>query len=378
MKVSCSKAVFLCSFAVLICLRSIEADSSLPACSCNPSRRALIGLPLEVDDTPCFCFATFSDIPENECCPCNIFCKFKNSFLTIFNRIVDFFSGIFDRRRLSVDAGDSYSRRFLLEEGPSCIVEGLKLDPSTARSLQHRPHFLPQFKNAQLLADDVGLWVLPDFLNSMQVQELLEAIEESKPLFWDCYEHHCAFRPGLQACLNEPTKRSSVQPMGKDCLLVTDPVKKKLSDSSQAVWLDLDQRLQSLWPHYVYTSPFFVQSQQGSTGSFKYHVDGDNLNMHEKVLSPVSIVIYLTDGGSKTVFPYANSTGIAVTPKAGTAITFYNIDTDNKPLRISAHGVQASTDESAALRVTVTNKYTYAPQLHQQYNGVDFAERASL
>ena len=88
---------------------------------------------------------------------------------------------------------------------------------------------------------------------------------------------------------------------------------------------------------------------------------------HEGHLTPVSIVMYLTDGGNPTYFPKANNgEGLFITPKAGMAITWYNVDDKDMPLKRSMHGVLPGATEDG-MRISIQNAFTNAPHLHEAY-----------
>ena len=77
--------------------------------------------------------------------------------------------------------------------------------------------------------------------------------------------------------------------------------------------------------------------------------------------------MYLTDGGSPTYFPKANDgEGVLVTPKAGMAITWYNVDDQDQPFKLAVHGVLPGSSGDGK-RIMIQNKFTDAPVLHGSY-----------
>jgi hypothetical protein len=90
---------------------------------------------------------------------------------------------------------------------------------------------------------------------------------------------------------------------------------------------------------------------------------GQDLARARGIVSPVTIIVYLTASDSQLIFPYANSTGIAITPKTGMAVSFFNMDEDNKVLYTSIHGISASAAD-AGVRLSICAKFTYAPELY--------------
>ena len=181
---------------------------------------------------------------------------------------------------------------------------------------QVRPQGSPSHEDSELLSDDVGIWKLHNFLNEDEVKTLKNAFERASDMHWDCKIDHCRVRyRGLSQCQDNQDRPSSVQPYGKQCLLVTNGVKAELAPEDAFLWDALTQNYQSIWPEYTIHSPMFVQLQEGEIGQFKFHVDGETLYQDKGHVSPVTILLYLTDGGAATYFPKANDgEGVFVTP----------------------------------------------------------------
>jgi hypothetical protein len=236
------------------------------------------------------------------------------------------------------------------------------LDEDTpAIPIQTRPQGTPKYDNPILLFEDTGIWILPDFLDGEGVQTMLQAFEASEHHVWDCKLQACTARPSLPRCQKNP---------GAVCLLVSEQVKSHLSEPAKMAWEDLNSKLQAVWPQYPFTAPLLAQVQEGEVGPLQWHIDGQDLARAHGIVSPVTIVVYLTDSDSQLIFPYANSTGIAITPKAGMAVSFFNMDEDNKVLYTSIHGVSASTAD-AGVRLSISAKFTHAPELHSGYSPVE-------
>ena len=70
-----------------------------------------------------------------------------------------------------------------------------------------------------------------------------------------------------------------------------------------------------------------------------------------------TIVIYLTDSvgedGGQTFFPMAKPAELRVTPRAGSALSFINVDADGRPDAASRHGVSPVGKQSPHARVVV-------------------------
>jgi hypothetical protein len=239
---------------------------------------------------------------------------------------------------------------------------GRNLDEDTpAIPTQTRPQGTPKYDNPILLSEDTGIWILPDFLDGEGVQTMLQAFEAGEQHFFDCKLHACTARPSLPRCQKNP---------GAVCLLVSEQVKSHLSEPAKMAWEDLNSKLQAVWPQYPFTAPLLAQVQEGEVGPFRWHIDGQDLLVDHGIVSPVTIVVYLTDSDSQLIFPYANSTGIAITPKAGMAVSFFNIDEDNKVLYTAIHGVSASPAD-AGVRLSISAHFAYAPELHSGYGPVE-------
>ena len=58
------------------------------------------------------------------------------------------------------------------------------------------------------------------------------------------YSDHCTARRGLAVCLEDANHPSSVQPDGKQCLMVTDRVKEASSAEDAEHWDDLTMKYQ--------------------------------------------------------------------------------------------------------------------------------------
>ena len=131
---------------------------------------------------------------------------------------------------------------------------------------QTRPQGFPSYEASELVDDDIGLWKLHNFLNEDEVDEMKRVLEDSSNLFLDCKVDYCRPRSGLKMCQEEEDRPSLSQPHGKQCLMVTDRVKKTVSADDAALWDDLTKKYSDVWPEYPFTSPMFVQIQEGKVG----------------------------------------------------------------------------------------------------------------
>ena len=102
------------------------------------------------------------------------------------------------------------------------------------------------FEDSELLDDNIGLWKLHNFLSEDEVENLKGALEHSTDMYWDCKVDHCTARRGLAVCLEDANHPSSVQPDGKQCLMVTDRVKEASSAEDAEHWDDLTRKYQSV------------------------------------------------------------------------------------------------------------------------------------
>jgi hypothetical protein len=65
--------------------------------------------------------------------------------------------------------------------------------------------------------------------------------------------------------------------------------------------------------------------------------------LHEDKFDVMSFLIYLTDGGANTVFPFP---GVTITPKKGAVAMWLNVDKDGNGLQSAFHAVQAHPSHS--------------------------------
>ena len=267
------------------------------------------------------------------------------------------------------------------EDSPCCICqedgpfEGLEIPEQVCcnqggggRNLeafadQTRPEGSPSFEagSSELMDDDVGLWKLHGFLNEDEVDEMKHVLDASSNMFWDCKLDLCKHLP--EGCQRK-NETSRLQPEDKQCLLFTSDVKKALPADHSVLWMELLKKFQSVWPEHLARARILAQKQDGEVGPMKFHVDGEVPFKEMGILTPVSIMVYLTDGGNPTYFPKANEgKGLFVTPEAGMAITWYNVDNKDVPLRSSVHGVLPGETEG---RIVIQNIFE---NIHESYTG---------
>lgn len=334
------------TFAVSACLAAFAAtalaDSPPPICVCDA-----IGYdPIQNPTTLCECpFLKGSPFISNEQC-----CDPLGD-----TRLGDTFFGFFARIILSILSFFSFGgpvRRSLAD---------LDVELGT---YQVRPDLEPTYEGAIILDGDVGIWKLPNFLNDDEIQAMNEAAKAADAHSYDCKLHYCLRRPYVENCQINPDYESHVQPAGKKCMMLTENIVEMFNESDQSIVSALNVKSKSVWPNYASSNPLVYQKTLSDTGSFQFHVDGLDLYQDMDIVAPVTTIIYLSDGGSRLVFPRANNgEGLLITPKAGMAVTFFNIDDQGVPNMKAVHGVEPTHAKSDP-RMMIQDKFVYAPELH--------------
>lgn len=320
---------------------TVFADSPVPVCICEKSSN-----PIQSPTSTCECpFQKGSEITNEDCCdPLS-----GTPFGFIVRIFLAFLSSI-------LGIGSEPIRLRSLEE----VEEQLG-------TYQVRPAFEPQFEGAITLDDEIGIWKLPDFLNEEEVQAMKQAAKAADGHSYDCKVHFCLRRVYLDQCQDDPSYQSRIQPAGKNCLMLTDNVVELFSEDDQSTVSALKSKSKSVWPNYTSTNPLVYQKTLSDTDSFNYHIDGQDLYQERNIIAPVTTIIYLSDGGSQIVFPRANNgEGLRITPKAGMAITFFNIDDKEVPNMKAVHGVER-TSADADPRMMIQDKFVYAPEMHASW-----------
>lgn len=353
MKFTSSIVAITATSACLLALVSVsKADSYTPFCVCEDGG----GITANPDACSCNRLPGTPILSLEECCD-SLKVNILASILAILSSILDAFLGLF---------GGGSNRRGLAEVFEKPPIHVLN-DPGPIANAQVRPAFDPQFEGAITLDDKIGLWELPNFLSPEEVDEMLQVIQSADEHSYDCKADFCLRRPGLKTCIDDPTHESLVQPYGKQCLMLSENILELFSEDDQAAWAKFNAKSKDVWPNWESSNPLVYQKTGADIDPFKYHIDGFDLWEDYGRIAPVTTIIYLTSGGSKLVFPHGNDNhGISITPKAGTAITWYNIGDKDIPLLRAIHGVQATGNDHGP-RIAIQDKFIYAPEVHATY-----------
>ena len=94
------------------------------------------------------------------------------------------------------------------------------------------------------------------------------------------------------------------------------------------------QKVKDVWSADMEMYPYIeFQVSTGSTPPILLHED----------TAAITMMLYLSDGGAKTVFPKPN---VAIEPKKGTLSLWLNVDGESRPNVNAFHAVQAHPDHS--------------------------------
>ena len=193
----------------------------------------------------------------------------------------------------------------------------------------------------KLLAKNPGLWTIENFLTSDEVDRYIELMDKN------------GNGKGMYGSCNDPRKEylTSQPSLNKVCFMIG--VTKQCEGPYQV----------STWEHDVDPDDgmFVRKIQQRATNIMTVASKeviglGPKLTadpymrtavalggtppqlLHDDTHDVVTFLIYLTDGGAKTIFPEPN---VEIEPKGGMAVTWINVDTDGYELQRSFHAVQA-------------------------------------
>ena len=206
-----------------------------------------------------------------------------------------------------------------------------------------------------MVASNPGIWKFENFVTEEQVQQLLDimyrygqgeggdgqddAMNNKNSMFGPCsYEDDNSIE-GQKFCMNV----SPTQVCQGHSHYTTPHCVANQKSNDQFLVQHILSKLQMIWSssnnnNINYEVPYstmdpdpFVQFQltKGGTLPVDFHPDMD---------SRMTVVLYLTNGGAKTIFPHANLT---ITPQMGNAYMWLNIDPKGNMNPMSFHGVQA-------------------------------------
>mmetsp|Transcript_27872 Transcript_27872/g.65437 ORF Transcript_27872/g.65437 Transcript_27872/m.65437 type:complete len:368 (+) Transcript_27872:92-1195(+) len=230
----------------------------------------------------------------------------------------------------------------------SAEAKEVRFLPVAENRKEELPWATPAADGAELLAADPGIWTLPGFLD----EELVDKIKALVDKYGNDLGHYGKCAPQ--------------QPEEKKCFQFTPFLAETDQDDSE-LYLEVRAKINSIWPQFRLRDYFTTMNQKGNTGPVDYHIDGT-----EARHMPATVIIYLTDSeegtGGDTVFPLAGESGVSVTPRKGTVLTWLNTHADGMIKEKSTHGVQATTDDSSG-RITLTQRFSLSPEEFPEVTG---------
>lgn len=205
----------------------------------------------------------------------------------------------------------------------------LLLHLQRGRKLQVNDHpwTSPNSENAELLEEDPGIWVIPNFLNNDDTIKLANLLEKYRD------------DTGPSPC-------SRTAPDGRNCIYFTEnEVSQNYEEDEAVFYSNIRNKVQALWPQLnLLETNGIYDVPKDKTDPFGYHWD----HSFES-----TTLIFLTDNddgrGGNFVFPFAGPNGVTVTPKKGTVLTWLSRRSDGEMNKSHAHGIQATAPGSSQL-----------------------------
>jgi hypothetical protein len=181
---------------------------------------------------------------------------------------------------------------------------------------------------AELIASNPGIWKMPDFLDHIIVQRMLETFTNDER---------------FERCIGEIHEHLKC----KQCFKLS-PSNSLDADEVELVQ-ELIERSKNLWPSENQQRDYlYVQRTEGDCDATLLHRDTSD---HDLSKSPTATVaFYLSDGGAGVFFPEID---VIVPPEAGMALTWLNVRQDGSDNPAAWHGVQA-TPKDARTRYSIT------------------------
>jgi len=192
-----------------------------------------------------------------------------------------------------------------------------------------------------LLAKNPGLWTIENFLTSEEVDRYIELMTKNgheKGMYGICNDprkEHLTSQPSLnKVCfMIGETKQCEGPYQVSTCQHDVDPEDgrfvKKIQQRATNIMTVSSNEVVGLGPKLTADPYMRTAVALGGTPPQLLHDDTHDV---------VSFLIYLTDGGAKTIFPEPN---VEIEPKRGMAVTWVNVDTNGYELQRSFHAVQA-------------------------------------
>ena len=202
-----------------------------------------------------------------------------------------------------------------------------------ASSREMQPWIAPDRAGTKLIAADPGLWSIENFLSPDEADKLLDLMKrngEDRGLWGSCrhesqitnahpHENKQCFKISTENACEGPYKVSSCEHV------VEEP------DSG---FVDmLLRRFEVMWSKDVQASSYIKF----------HHTQGDTLPMalHMDAGTSISMVVYLSDGGAETLFPFVGADGFSNAPKMGSALAWLNVEANGSRNHKASHAVQA-------------------------------------
>lgn len=178
----------------------------------------------------------------------------------------------------------------------------------------------PKSDNAELLAEDPGIWTIPNFLNSADTIKLANLLEK--------YRDNVGPSPCSQ---NSPDVRNCIY------FKENDLVNQNYGEGENLFYNQIRAKVQSLWPQFILLETNGVYDvPKGNTNPFGYHWDPN---------FECTTVIFLSDNDDQegnVIFPFVGDGGLSVAPRKGMALTWLTKSADGTINESHAHGIQAS------------------------------------
>jgi hypothetical protein len=231
--------------------------------------------------------------------------------------------------------------------------------------------------SVQLLAKNPGIWTIDGFLSPQESDTLMNMIYKNghdKGMFGVCEDPRKHFtskpRPNVFCFKISEDKICEGPWQISTCQHDTDPdhgtyIKMLRQRAEQLVSVQLPADYQAA------TGTASMRQEDALGALKKLRTDSYVLTivstgntpphmLHEDNDEVVSFLLYLTDGGARTVFPGPN---VTITPKKGMVAMWLNVDRDGNELQSAHHAVEAHHGDRFGDRMVVKLSFTRATNL---------------